>query len=57
MALMNTMQYGQQVPMQASGYSAMPTQSPYPAQPQYPLQPQPGPTGQPNTPAYGLAGT
>lgn len=56
MALMNTMQYGQQVPMQASGYSAMPTQSPYPAQPQYPLQPQPGPTGQPNTPAYGLAG-
>lgn len=56
MALMNTMQYGQQVPMQASGYSAMPTQSPYPAQPQYPLAPQPGPTGQPNTPAYGLAG-
>jgi hypothetical protein len=41
---------------QMNPYQAMPTQSPYPAQPQYPLQPQQGPTGQPQTPAYGLAG-
>lgn len=50
MAVTNTM-YGQQIP-----YNAMPTTSPYPSQPQYPLAPMPGPTGQPGTPAYGLAG-
>jgi len=56
MALMNNMQYGQQVPMQTTAYNGMPTSAPYPNQPQYPLQPQQGPTGQPGVPAYGLAG-
>lgn len=47
---------GQQTWQPQQPYQGMPAGGQYPTQPQYPNAPQQGPTGQPQTPAYGLAG-